>query len=507
MIKKLDPDDLRKSVDTPLFDGISKAAGERGVQCYVIGGWVRDLFLGRPSSDIDILVERDAPELAEDVRRILHCKRPVVVFRRFGTAQLKWRGLEVEFVSARRESYSQDSRKPHVTAGSIIDDLKRRDFTINTIAIALHPDKKGELLDYFDGLDDLEDKLIRTPLADADITFSDDPLRMMRCIRFATQLGFHIDFDTFDAIERNADRISIVSNERICDELQKIIASPRPSVGFVDMQRGGLLQLILPELATLDIRESRGGYIHKNNFYHSLEVLDNIAAKSNNIWLRWAALLHDIGKGPTKSWNPLTGWTFKNHNVVGARMVKTVFRRLRLPTDERMRYVVRLVELHMRPISIAGEGVTDSAVRRLGAEAGEDIDDLMTLAEADITSRNAERKEGFLENFQAVRKRLSDIEEKDRLRYFRPPIDGSEIMEVFGLPPCPKVGKLKTAIKDAVLDGEVPNDHDIALKWLIDKASQDGIYPVTPLPQAGPEKANASVNRETDAAKEEDKRD
>ena len=339
------------------------------------------------------------------------------------------------------------------------------------------------------------------------MTFSDDPLRMMRCIRFATQLGFHIDFDTFDAIERNADRISIVSNERICDELQKIIASPRPSVGFVDMQRGGLLQLILPELATLDIRESRGGYTHKNNFYHSLEVLDNIAAKSNNIWLRWAALLHDIGKGPTKSWNPLTGWTFKNHNVVGARMVKTVFRRLRLPTDERMRYVVRLVELHMRPISIAGEGVTDSAVRRLGAEAGEDIDDLMTLAEADITSRNAERKEGFLENFQAVRKRLSDIEEKDRLRYFRPPIDGSEIMEVFGLPPCPKVGKLKTAIKDAVLDGEVPNDHDIALKWLIDKASQDGIYPVTPLPQAGPEKANASVNRETDAAKEEDKRD
>lgn len=501
-MRNLSEEDLKESIDTDLFHAISAVAGERGVKCYVIGGWVRDLYLGRPSGDIDILVERDAPEFAQAVKEKLGWKRSkVAIFRRFGTAQIRRGNVEIEFVGARKESYSSDSRKPEVTPASIVDDLKRRDFTVNTIAISLSPEDRGSLLDYFDGVGDLYDRIIRTPLPDADITFSDDPLRMMRCIRFATQLSFQIDYDTFDALTRNAERIKIVSPERISVELEKILAARCPSVGFVDLQRSGLLEYILPELSALDIRETKGGFSHKNNFYHSLEVLDNVARASDNIWLRWAALLHDIGKGPTRSWNPLTGWTFKNHNVVGARMVKRVFHRLRLPEDTRSKYVAHLVELHMRPIAIADDSVTDSAVRRLLADAGDDIDDLMTLCEADITSRNEKRKQGFLDNFKYVRRRLGEIEEKDRLRNFQPPVDGIEIMHVFGLRPCREVGVLKARVKDAVLDGIVPNSHDEALAWLVDEAAKLGISPVAGTADAAPaEKDGEQSAKESDSS-------
>ena len=398
------------------------------------------------------------------------------VFRNFGTAQVKWHGNEVEFVGARKESYQRNSRKPIVEDGTLEDDQNRRDFTINAMAVCLNAQRLGELVDPFDGMYDLQEGIIATPL-DPDITFSDDPLRMMRCVRFATQLHFIIEDETFDALERNRERIKIISGERIITELNKIILADTPSRGFVELHRCGLLQLILPELAALDCVETRNGKSHKNNFYHTLEVLDAVAQKSNSLYLRWAALLHDIGKPRSKRWEPSIGWTFHNHNYLGEKMIQPLFRRLKLPLDERMKYVAKLVGLHMRPIAIADEIVTDSAVRRLLFDAGDDIDDLMLLCEADITSKNEQRKKNFLQNFKIVRQKLIDIEEKDRIRNFQPPVDGKEIMDMFGLEPCREVGTLKTALKDAILDGKIPNEYEPALAFIIDKAKAMGLEP------------------------------
>lgn len=474
---ELTPKELIRCIDKPLFCKISEVADEMGVECYVIGGYVRDLFLNRPSCDIDVVVVGSGIRLAEAFCKSLGRGAHLSVFRTFGTAQVKWHGHEIEFVGARSESYSSDSRKPVVEVGTLEDDQCRRDFTINVLALCLNGKHFGELVDPFGGVDDLREKIIRTPL-DPDITFSDDPLRMMRCVRFASQLGFYIYDETFDALERNAERIKIVSQERIIDELNKIILSPHPSKGLVDLQRAGLLQYILPEVSDLDLQETRGKFSHKNNFYHTLEVLENVAANSNKLWLRWAALLHDIGKTTTKRWDPVNGWTFKNHNVAGARMVKGIFRRIKLPLDERMKYVQKLVDLHMRPIAIADSEVTDSAVRRLLFDAGDDIEDLMTLCEADITSRNRQRKQTFLDNFKLVRRRLKEIEERDRIRNFQPPVDGNEIMETFGLKPCREVGMLKALVKDAVLDGVVPNDHDLVFEYMLGKAKEMGLVPI-----------------------------
>ena len=474
---ELTPKELIRCIDKPLFRKISEVAYEMGVECYVIGGYVRDLFLNRPSCDIDVVVVGSGIRLAEAFCKSLGRGAHLSVFRTFGTAQVKWHGHEIEFVGARSESYSSDSRKPVVEVGTLEDDQCRRDFTINVLALCLNGEHFGELVDPFGGVDDLREKIIRTPL-DPDITFSDDPLRMMRCVRFASQLGFYIYDETFDALERNAERIKIVSQERIIDELNKIILSPHPSKGLVDLQRAGLLQYILPEVSDLDLQETRGKFSHKNNFYHTLEVLENVAANSNKLWLRWAALLHDIGKTTTKRWDPVNGWTFKNHNVAGARMVKGIFRRIKLPLDERMKYVQKLVDLHMRPIAIADSEVTDSAVRRLLFDAGDDIEDLMTLCEADITSRNRQRKQTFLDNFKLVRRRLKEIEERDRIRNFQPPVDGNEIMETFGLKPCREVGMLKALVKDAVLDGVVPNDHDLVFEYMLGKAKEMGLVPI-----------------------------
>ena len=474
---ELTPKELIRCIDKPLFRKISEVADEMGVECYVIGGYVRDLFLNRPSCDIDVVVVGSGIRLAEAFCKSLGRGAHLSVFRTFGTAQVKWHGHEIEFVGARSESYSSDSRKPVVEVGTLEDDQCRRDFTINVLALCLNGKHFGELVDPFGGVDDLREKIIRTPL-DPDITFSDDPLRMMRCVRFASQLGFYIYDETFNALERNAERIKIVSQERIIDELNKIILSPHPSKGLVDLQRAGLLQYILPEVSDLDLQETRGKFSHKNNFYHTLEVLENVAANSNKLWLRWAALLQDIGKSTTKRWDPVNGWTFKNHNVAGARMVKGIFRRIKLPLDERMKYVQKLVDLHMRPIAIADSEVTDSAVRRLLFDAGDDIEDLMTLCEADITSRNRQRKQTFLDNFKLVRRRLKEIEERDRIRNFQPPVDGNEIMETFGLKPCREVGMLKALVKDAVLDGVVPNDHDLVFEYMLGKAKEMGLVPI-----------------------------
>lgn len=408
------------------------------------------------------------------MRRKLGRKAHISVFKNFGTAQVKYKDLEVEFVGARRESYSHDSRKPIVEDGTLEDDQNRRDFTINAMAIQLNKAHFGELVDPFGGIEDLEDGIIRTPL-DPDITFSDDPLRMMRCVRFATQLKFFIEDETFEALTRNADRLKIISGERICDELNKIMKSAQPSRGFVDLQRSGLLNLILPELAALDIVETKNGRAHKNNFYHTLEVLDNVAKKSDNLWLRWAALLHDIGKTRSKRWDPALGWTFHNHNFLGAKMVPEIFRRLKEPMDMKMKYVQKLVDLHMRPIVIADEVVTDSAVRRLLNDAGDDIDDLMTLCEADITSKNQVRKRQFLENFRMVREKIADLKERDYKRLLQPVIDGNEIMEMFHLKPCREVGALKQCLKDAVLDNKVENEREPLMQLLMKKAEEMGL--------------------------------
>lgn len=430
---------------------------------------MRDLFLDRPSNDIDVVVVGSGIEVADALRKSLGKKAHISVFRNFGTAQVKFKDLEVEFVGARKESYTRGSRKPIVEDGTLEDDQNRRDFTINALAVCLNKDRFGELVDPFDGVYDMEDGIIRTPL-DPDITFSDDPLRMMRCIRFATQLNFYIEDETFEALERNAERIKIISGERVEEELNKIMMTPTPSKGFVDLQRCGLLKLIMPELSVLDIVETRGGRAHKNNFYHTLEVLDNVCKKSDNLWLRWAALMHDIGKTKSKRWDPLVGWTFHNHNYLGAKMVPDIFRRMKLPMDAKMKYVQKMVDLHMRPIAIADDVVTDSAVRRLINDAGDDIDDLMTLCEADITSKNQVRKQRFLENFRMVREKLADLKEKDFKRLLQPVIDGNEIMEMFNLKPSREVGTLKQTLKNAVLDNKVPNEREPLMELLMKKA-------------------------------------
>ena len=471
---ELTQEELKERLSDKIFHQISETADELGVECYVVGGYVRDIFLERPSKDIDVVVVGSGIALAEALTKRLGKRAHLSVFKNFGTAQVKFHHTEVEFVGARKESYQRDSRKPIVEDGTLEDDQNRRDFTINALAICLNKARFGELVDPFGGMDDLWEKTIRTPL-DPDITFSDDPLRMMRCIRFATQLNFYIDDETFESLCRNKERIEIISKERIADELNKIVASPIPSKGFIDLERSGLLALIFPEMAALQGVETMNGRAHKDNFYHTLEVLDNVAKQTDNLWLRWAAILHDIGKPRSKRWEPRIGWTFHNHNYLGEKMIPNIFRRMKLPMNEKMKYVQKLVGLHMRPIVIADDIVTDSAVRRLLFEAGDDIDDLMLLCEADITSKNAERKQRFLDNFKTVRQKLIDLEERDRIRQFQPPVTGEEIMEVFGLSPCREIGTLKTAIKDAILDGDIPNEHDAAFAFMLEKAKKMGL--------------------------------
>ena len=512
-MKLYSDEELAEILNTDIFHKIGDAADRIGVECYVVGGYVRDIFLERPSNDIDVVVVGSGISVAEELKRMVGRRAHLSVFRNFGTAQVKFRQkgveYEVEFVGARKESYSHDSRKPVVEDGTLEDDQNRRDFTINAMAICLNKNRFGELVDPFNGLADLEDGIIATPL-EPDITFSDDPLRMLRCIRFATQLNFQIEDETFEALERMVDRIKIVSGERIKDELNKIILAPHPSIGFEYLQRSGLLQIILPELSALDIVDQKNGRAHKNNFYHTLEVLENVVNKNsggrlkvegggripsaadsdagafsfnpppttlhqNDLWLRWAALMHDIGKTKSKRWDPVVGWTFHNHNIIGAKMVPQIFRRLMLPMDAKMKYVQKLVDLHMRPIVIADEEVTDSAVRRLLNDAGEDIDDLMMLCEADITSKNEGRKKMFLENFRLVREKLADLKEKDYKRLLQPVIDGNEIMEMFHLKPSREVGVLKQYLKDAVLDNRVENEREPLMALLMEKAKQMGL--------------------------------
>ncbi len=472
---------LAKILDRPIFRQISAAADELGLECYVVGGFVRDIFLERPSNDIDVVVVGSGIEVAKRLQERLgknpktdHWRAHLSVFRNFGTAQVKVGHMEVEFVGARRESYSHDSRKPVVEDGTLEDDQNRRDFTINAMAICLNSKRFGELIDPFDGIADLEDRIIATPL-DPEVTFSDDPLRMMRCIRFATQLNFQIEDETFRALENMVERIEIVSGERIEVELNKIMMAQHPSVGFEYLQRSGLLQRLLPEVAALDIVEKRDGRAHKNNFYHTLEVLENVCRHSDNLWLRWGALLHDIGKTQAKRWEPKAGWTFHNHDYLGGRMVPAIFRRLKLPMGSEMRFVKKMVELHMRPIVIADETVTDSAVRRLLNDAGDDIGELMTLCEADITSKNEVRKQIFLENFRMVREKLADLQEKDYKRLLQPVIDGNEIMELFHLKPSREVGVLKQYLKDAVLDNRVENEREPLMQLLMERAKKMGL--------------------------------
>ena len=498
-MKLYSDEELAEILDQEVFHQISEAADRLGLECYVVGGYVRDIFLERPSNDIDVVVVGSGISVAEELKRMVGKRAHLSVFKNFGTAQVKFKGkmrqdksltshllpltseIEVEFVGARKESYSHDSRKPVVEDGTLEDDQNRRDFTINAMAICLNKARFGELVDPFNGLADLEDGIIATPL-EPGITFSDDPLRMMRCIRFATQLNFQIEDETFAALERMADRIKIVSGERIKDELNKIIMAPHPSIGFEYLQRCGLLQIVLPELSALDIVDQKNGRAHKNNFYHTLEVLENVAVQTTPtppnsggemvLWLRWAALLHDVGKTKSKRWDPAIGWTFHNHNLIGAKMVPQIFRRLMLPMDMKMKYVQKLVDLHMRPIVIADDIVTDSAVRRLLNDAGEDIDDLMTLCEADITSKNEGRKKMFLENFRMVREKLADLKEKDYVRLLQPVIDGNEIMELFHLKPSREVGVLKQFLKDAVLDNRVENEREPLMQLLMTKAKE-----------------------------------
>ena len=475
---------LAQILDQEIFHQISRVADQMDVECYVVGGYVRDIFLERPSNDIDVVVVGSGIAVAEQLKHQLGKKAHLSVFRNFGTAQVKFRQkgreYEIEFVGARRESYSHDSRKPIVEDGTLEDDQNRRDFTINAMAICLNSQRFGELVDPFNGIADLEDGIIATPL-DPEITFSDDPLRMMRCIRFATQLNFQIEDATFEALQRMADRIKIVSGERIEVELNKIMMAPHPSIGFELLQRSGLLQIILPEFAALDIIEKRDGRAHKNNFYHSLEVLENVVkansqqSTANTLWLRWAALLHDIGKTKSKRWEPAVGWTFHNHNLIGAKMIPQIFRRLKLPMGVEMKYVQKLVDLHMRPQVIADSEVTDSAVRRLINDAGDDIDDLMTLCEADITSKNEIKKKLFLENFRIVREKLVDLKEKDYKRLLQPVIDGNEIMQIFHLQPSREVGILKQYLKDAVLDNKVENEREPLMHLLMQKAREMGL--------------------------------
>ncbi len=465
---------MQEFLQANIFKTISEIADKQGKECYVIGGYVRDIFLKRTSKDIDIVVVGSGIELAEAVAAKLGKRANLSVFKNFGTAQVKMKDLEVEFVGARRESYQRDSRKPVVEDGTLEDDQNRRDFTINAMALCLNKERYGELVDPFNGRKDLENFVLRTPL-DPDITFSDDPLRMMRGIRFSAQLGFFLEANTFEAIVRNKERIQIISKERIADELNKIMLSRKPSVGFILLEKTGLLELIFPELLALKGAETKDGVGHKDNFYHTLAVLDGLSEHSSNLWLRWAALLHDIGKPRTKRFDPRLGWTFHNHNFVGEKMIPHIFNRMKLPANEKMKYVRKMVSLHMRPIVLSEEEVTDSAVRRLLFDAGDDIDDLMQLCEADITSKNPEKVKRFRANFQLVRQKLKEIEEKDRIRNFQPPVSGIEIMETFHLPACAMVGEIKMRIKDAILDGIIPNEHDAAREYMFKIAADLGV--------------------------------
>ena len=473
-MRNLSNAELAKILDKDIFHKISEAADSLQLECYVVGGYVRDLFLERPSNDIDVVVVGSGIQVASELKKMLGKKAHLSVFRNFGTAQVKYKDTEVEFVGARKESYQHDSRKPIVEDGTLEDDQNRRDFTINALAVCLNKDRFGELVDPFDGVYDMEDGIIATPL-DPDVTFSDDPLRMMRCVRFATQLNFQIEPETYEALSRNADRLKIISGERIADEMNKIMLSKHPSSGFYYLKDTGLLELIMPELCAMDKVETRNGRAHKNNYDHTMEVLENVCKHSDNLWLRWAALLHDIGEPKSKRWDNQIGWTFHNHNNIGAKMIPSMFRRMKLPMDAKMKYVQKLVELHMRPIVIADEEVTDSAVRRLMNDAGDDIDDLMTLCEADITSKNMQRKQKFLDNFRIVREKLKDLQERDYKRLLQPCIDGNEIMEIFHLKPSREVGTLKQTLKDAVLDNKVANEREPLMQLLLSKAKEMGL--------------------------------
>ncbi len=457
----------------PIFEILSDIAAEKDIEAYVIGGYVRDLLLQRPSKEIDIVVHGSGIALAEEAARRLG-NLHLSVFKNFGTAMFRYKGMEIEFVGARKESYRTDSRKPIVEEGSIDDDQKRRDFTINALAISLNKTDYGQLIDPFGGLQHLDDRLIKTPL-EPGITFSDDPLRMMRAIRFASQLNFAFETETFRGIREQRQRLSIISTERIMDEFNKIMLSPEPSKGILLLDEAGLLEIFFPELTALKGIESVNGIKHKDNFYHTLAVLDTLSLYTENLWLRWAALLHDIGKPATKKFIKGQGWTFYGHNHVGERKVARIFNRLKLPQNEKMKYVQKLVNLHMRPIVLSEEVVTDSAVRRLLFDAGNDTDDLMTLAEADITSKNEEKVKRFLENFKVVRRKLKEVEEKDSIRNFQPPISGEEIIATFNLPPCKAIGDIKNAIKEAILDGIIGNNYDEAREYMFKVAAELGI--------------------------------
>ncbi|WP_303272700.1 CCA tRNA nucleotidyltransferase [uncultured Alistipes sp.] len=489
----------------PIFRRIGRIADERGLRAFVVGGYVRDYYLRRPSTDIDVVVVGSGIEVAEALAAELHAR--VSVFKTFGTAMVRSRGVEVEFVGARKESYSHDSRKPQVEPGTLEDDQRRRDFTINAMAWSLNGDSFGELVDPFGGMEDLEACIIRTP-CDPDVTFSDDPLRMMRAVRFASQLGFSIEEETFEAIRRNRERIRIVSRERIITELNKIVLSPVPSMGFELLDLTGLLELIFPELHRLKGVERRGQHAHKDNFAHTLKVLDNVARRSDDLWLRWAALLHDIAKPLTKAYDPRVGWTFHGHEVLGSKMVPAIFRQLKLPLNEHMKFVQKLVFLHLRPIILSEELVTDSAVRRLLFEAGDDVEALMTLCEADITSGNDAKVRRFLANFELVRRKMKDLEERDRIRNFQPPITGEIIMETYGIGPCRVIGDIKEVIKNAILDGEIPNEYEAARALMERLAAERGLTPVaraseTATPEASaPEKASAPEAPESKAEPE-----
>lgn len=467
---------IEEHLANPIFRIVQEEADRLGVEAYVVGGYVRDMLLGRPSKDVDIMSVGKGIDLARKVGERLGVQ-DVVVYQNFGTALVKYHEFEVEFVGARKESYRSDSRKPIVEDGTMEDDLNRRDFTINALAISLNGNRYGQLIDQFGGLADMEDKVLRTPL-DPDITYSDDPLRMMRAVRFAAQLGFKIDADSLEAISRNADRLRIVSRERIVDELNKTVLAPVPSEGFKLLFRTGLLKLIFPELQNLHGVETQDGKGHKDNFYHTLQVLDNVAEKSDNLWLRWAALMHDIAKPATKRFEPGHGWTFHGHEDLGARMTPGIFKRIGLPLHDPMKYVQKLVRLHLRPIALTKENITDSAIRRLIFEAGDDLEDLMALCNADITSKNPAKVKRYMENFRLVQSKIAEVEERDRIRNFQPPVTGELIMKVFGIGPCKAIGDIKTAVKDAILDGVIENDETQAYAFMLKEAEKLGLKPL-----------------------------
>ena len=474
------PKNYSEALSLPIFKIVAQAAEELGFPAYVIGGFVRDYLLGRSGKkDIDIVAVGSGIDLALKVAELIPHRPKVQVFKNYGTAMLRYNDMDIEFVGARKESYRTDSRKPMVENGTLEDDQNRRDFTINALALSLNKNDYGDLLDPFDGVKDLKNKIIRTPL-EPNITYSDDPLRMMRAIRFATQLNFEIELKSLQSISKNSERIKIISGERIVDELNKILMTPKPSVGFLLLYETGLLELILPELTALNNVEEIEGHTHKNNFYHTLEVVDNICPNTDDLWLRWAALLHDIGKAPTKRFSKKAGWTFHGHEFLGGKMVRKIFQRLHMPLNQKMRFVQKMVSMSSRPIVIAEDKVTDSAVRRLVFDAGDDVENLLTLCEADITTKNPKKFKKYHNNFKIVREKIVEVEERDKVRNFQPPISGEEIMEIFGLPPSREIGLIKEAIKEAILDGEIPNEYDAAYDFMMHKADKMKLKVVNP---------------------------